>query len=52
MTKIALKLGKRNPDGLITFALDIHTHMLENAAIFTTPPVALSDLKSSIEEAG
>lgn len=49
MTKIALKLDKRNPDGLITFALDIHTRMLENAAIFTTPPIALSDLKSSID---
>jgi hypothetical protein len=49
MTKIALKLDKRNADALITFALDIHTRMLENAVIFATPPVALSDFKTSID---
>jgi hypothetical protein len=49
MRKIALNLKRKNTDALITFALDIHTHMLDSAAIFDTPPVALSDLKTSID---
>jgi len=49
MKNIALNLKKKKTDELITFALDIHTRMLENAVIFTTPPVVLNDFKSSIE---
>lgn len=49
MAKIALKLDGKNPDALITFALDIHTRMLASAAVFDTPPVAMSDLKSDID---
>jgi hypothetical protein len=49
MTKIALKLKRKNADALITFALDIHARMLENAVIFSAPPVALSDFKTSID---
>jgi hypothetical protein len=38
------------PDVLVTLAEDVFTRMTANAAVFTTPTIALSDFQSSIED--
>jgi hypothetical protein len=49
MRQIALKLHKLNADALITLANDIHDKMTANVTVFDTPPIAMADLSSAID---
>jgi len=49
MSIIALKLKEKSVDQLIPFALEFHSSLTANAAIFATLPVPLADFQSSID---
>jgi hypothetical protein len=49
MSIIALRLKEKSVDQLIPFALEFQSNLTANAAVFATPPVALSDFQSNID---
>jgi len=50
MKKVALKTTKMNAEQLVLHARSIHDCMTSNSVIFLTPPIAMADLSTQIDD--